>query len=234
MFYKSFFHIFKYFIFLIVFFLNIGLLSAYADTLVNIKSSHAILNKPSGSISGSVILMAGSHGRLNISADGRIRSLRGNQLIRTRKKYARAGVASLAVDSGVNLSAAIQYMRKIAKPVVVVGTSRAATRMHRAISAKPNGLVLISAMLDVFQSNVGSPSRLPRTLVVHHRADECHVTLPSLVKPFKKWGGSRVQVKWVTGGCSSGRACKARSHHGFNCQDSKVVSIVASFVRSLR
>jgi hypothetical protein len=97
------------------------------------------------------------------------------------------------------------------------------------LSAKPNGIVLTSAFLDEVRSSVGSPSALPRTLIVHHRRDGCFRTPPSAVEPFKAWGGSKVQVVWMDGGTNVGNPCRARAYHGFNGLDGQVVATIARF-----
>ena len=94
---------------------------------------------------GSVILLAGGNGRLDISAKGAITKLGNNQLVRTRAKYAQAGfvtfVPDLAPDlkvgtNGVvpnyrfgephalDIGAMVVHLRSFKRPVVVIGTSR--------------------------------------------------------------------------------------------------------------
>jgi hypothetical protein len=64
-------------------------------------------------------------------------------------------------------------------------------------------------------SILGSPSALPRTLVIHHTSDGCKFTLPAGVEPFIKWAGGRARVNWLSGGAEQGDPCQARGHHGF-------------------
>ncbi|MCA3633756.1 MAG: alpha/beta hydrolase [Methylobacterium sp.] len=206
--------------------------SAFAAELLPDLGTGGVLERPKGKPRGSIILMAGGDGYLGITGDGEITSLHGNSLIRTRRSYANAGFATLALDAGTSPSAAIAAMRKIAKPVIVVGTSRAATRMHRALDA--DGLVITSGMLDHFQSNVGSPDAMPPLLVVHHRNDGCRVTLPGLVEPFKAWGGAKVRVSWLSGGRDDGDACQGRGHHGFAGIEGQMVGAITGFARGVR
>jgi hypothetical protein len=212
-----------------------GLLSApaTADQAVQVGGALALLNKP-GAPRASVILIPGGDGVLGVRPDGSFTSLRGNQLVRTRKSYAAQGIASLTIDSGVNVAEAIAYMRKIARPVVVVATSRGSLRVAGALGAKPDGIVLTAAFLNEVQSSVGSPGALPPTLVVHHRLDGCRFTPPSAVEPFKAWGGGKVRVAWMEGGSDTGNPCQARGYHGFNGLDGRVVSTVSQFVLSRR
>ncbi len=212
-----------------------GLLTApvMADQAVQVGGALALLNKP-GAPRASVILIPGGDGVLGVQPDGSFSSLRGNQLVRTRKSYAAQGIASLTIDSGVNVAEAIAYMRKIARPVVVVATSRGSLRVAGALGGKPDGIVLTASFLNEVQSSVGSPGALPPTLVVHHRLDGCRFTPPSAVEPFKAWGGGKVRVAWMDGGRDSGNPCQAGGYHGFAGLDGRVVSTVSQFVLSRR
>lgn len=207
---------------------------AQASELVPQFGNSATLDRPAGRPRGSIILMPGGDGRLAIQGDGSVMALRGNQLVRTRQAYAARGFATLTLDAGASPAQAVDYMRTIARPVVVVATSRGATRAPAALAGRPDGLVLTSAMLDTFQAYAGSPAALPRTLVIHHRQDGCRVTPPSLVEPFAAWAGGRVRVVWLTGGVDRGDPCQAGGHHGFAGLDGQVVSQIVAFASSLR
>jgi hypothetical protein len=206
---------------------------ALAEEAVSVGGALALLNKPASPRAG-VILIPGGNGVMNIRPDGTFSGLAGNQLVRTRKGYAGHGIASLTIDNGVNVAAAVTYMRGITRSVVVVATSRGTLRVPAALSAQPSGIVLTSGFLDNVRASIGSPGALPATLVIHHRHDGCRVTLPAAVEPFKAWGGSKVRVVWMDGGSNDGDPCEARAYHGFNGLDGQVVSTVAQFAGSLR
>ncbi len=210
---------------------------ARADETVDIGGSRAVLLKPNAP-RASVILMPGGSGAIDAGANGEINGLRGNQLVRTRSSYVRSGLAVLVVDAGVNLAGAVQYMAAIKRPVTVIATSRGTVRAAQGIAAgaRPNALVLTSGLLspesgsgENVESILGSPSLLPRTLVIHHRQDGCSKTLPAGVDPFIRWSGGRARVVWLSGGTDSGDACEAFAHHGFNGLDGQVVGLAASF-----
>ena len=102
----------------------------------------------------------------------------------------------------------------------------------------PDALVLTSGFLSpqsgqgVHRSVVallGSPGALPRTLVVHHRHDECRFTLPSGVQPFLDWAKGKARVIWLDGGSAQGDPCQAGGHHGFAGLDGQVVNAVVNF-----
>jgi hypothetical protein len=215
----------------------IGPLPARADETVNIGGSRAVLLKPAAP-RASVILMPGGDGQIAAGSGGAIGRLKGNQLVRTRKAYEAHGLAVLVVDADVNLKAAVDYMRAIKGPVTVVGTSRGTLRAAEGIAAgaHPDALVLTSGFLSAesgsgqnVESILGSPSRLPRTLVIHHRQDGCRFTQPAGVEPFIKWSAGRARVVWVDGGSDLGNPCQAKGHHGFAGLDAKVVGLAAAF-----
>lgn len=187
---------------------------------------------------GAVVLLAGGDGRIGVGSDGSI-ARAGNQLVRTREAYAARGFAVLVPDSGVDVAEAVSTMRRYGR-VTLVGTSRGTQRAARGIAAgaRPDRLVLTSGFLTDASgdpSNVaailGSPAALPPTLVVHHRHDGCHMTLPAGVEPFVAWAHGKARVNWLDGGASDGPPCEARAHHGFNGIDGQVVSAVAGFAR---
>ena len=138
-------------------------LPATAEEAVKIGNAYALLNKPAAPPKGSIILIPGGDGVLGVEANGTFSSLAGNQLVRTRKSYASVGLASLTLDKGVGVAAAIAYMRTIASPVVVVATSRGSLRVPSALGAKPDALVLTASFLDDVKAQVGSAAALPRT-----------------------------------------------------------------------
>jgi hypothetical protein len=217
--------------------LLITVASALADETVTIGGSRAVLIKPAAP-RASVILLPGGDGAIHAGENGQIFGLRGNQLVRTREAYAARGLAVLVADAGIDLKAAVDYMAAIKRPVTVIATSRGTQRAAEGIArgARPDALVLTSGFLSPDSgaaSNVmlilGSPSALPRTLVIHHRQDGCKFTQPAGVDPFIKWAAGKARVSWLAGGSEEGDPCKARGHHGFNGLDSQVVGLAAGF-----
>jgi hypothetical protein len=148
---------------------------AQSETVVEISSRgqqvRALFSMPANPV-GSVILLAGGHGKLDISADGKIAWGRGNQLVRTRALYAKAGFATLVPDiapdhktrGGVvagyrvspahaqDLGAMVQHLRAIKAPVVMIGTSRGSISTGNALvrlkgAPRPDAAVVTSAFL---------------------------------------------------------------------------------------
>ncbi len=115
---------------------------ARADEAVALAGGYGLLNAPRAP-RAAIVLIPGGNGFLGIRADGSFASLQGNQLVRTRKAYAAAGVASLVIDAGVPASAAVTYLRqRFGRPVTVAGTSRGSLRLGEALSSRPNGVVI--------------------------------------------------------------------------------------------
>jgi hypothetical protein len=208
-----------------------------AQETVDIGDTKAVLLRPTVP-EASVILMPGGEGRIGAGDDGTITKGLKNQLVRTRMSYVERGLAVLVVDASVDLSRAVKLMAEIKRPVTVIATSRGTLRAARGIAdgARPEALVLTSGFLtnesggrENVASILGSPGELPRTLVIHHRHDRCHWTLPDGVDPFIHWAAGRARVAWLDGGANSGEPCEALSYHGFNGLDDRVVSLAASF-----
>lgn len=210
---------------------------AAAQQTIDLGGSKAVLLRPPAP-TASVILMPGGDGRIEAGANGTIGGLRYNQLVRTRQAYLARGLAVLVVDVNVDLKRAVEHMAAIKRPVTVIGTSRGTLRAAQGIArgAKPDALVLTSGFLtngsgshENVANILGSPQRLPRTLVIHHRQDGCRYTLPAGVEPFIRWSDGKARVAWVDGGTNEGNPCRARAYHGFNGIDGKVVALAAGF-----
>ena len=137
----------------------------------------ALLLTPAVDPVGSVILMAGGDGRLDLAEDGRIWSLMNNQLVYTRALYAKAGYVTLVPDvapdlkieqnnkstvvadyragapHGQDIGAMVEYLRKIKGPVVLVGTSLGTNSVADGIvrlkgTQRPDAGVITSPAFD--------------------------------------------------------------------------------------
>ena len=211
--------------------------AALADETVSIGGSRVVVIKPAAP-HGSVILLPGGNGAIRAGDQGDIHGLLGNQLVRTRHAYAARGLAVMVADVDTDLASAVKYMAAIKRPVTVIATSRGTLRAAEGIAhgARPDALVLTSGFLspesgsgDNVMSILGSPSALPRTLVIHHTQDGCKFTQPAGVEPFIKWAGGRARLRWVSGGQDLGNPCEAMAHHGFNGLDGQIVGLAAGF-----
>jgi hypothetical protein len=246
---------------------------AESETVIEIVSRNqrvrALLHTPARPV-GSVILLAGGHGNLALGADGTIGWGAGNQLVRTRADYSKAGFATLVPDIAADLKqgnggvagyrwsgayardigAYVAYMRRIAAPVSLIGTSRAALSVAKAATEltqgaeRPDALVITSGMLihindrqPSVQRNVGDLHRIRQPiLLVFHANDGCPYTPAAAANRAQRLlrGAKRVDLVRLTGGpAGSGEPCEARSHHGFAGQDQEVVKTVTAWLRRL-
>lgn len=212
--------------------------TAEAEEVVDLGNSflgngRALLNKPAGKARAGLVLLTGGDGYVGIGADGSV-ARNGNWIVRTRGAYTRNGIASITLDGGADPAKAVEYMRGIAPRVIVVAMSRGALKVADTLSARPDGIVFASSMLDNAKSMIGDPSRLPPTLIIHHRQDTCRVTLPEAAEAFQQWTGGKARLIWIDGGSSTGDPCQARAYHGFIGSEGQVVSAITSFAGSLR
>lgn len=239
-----------------------------AEPTVEIPSRNqkirAILLKPDKPVA-SVILLVGGHGQMDIARDGSIKWGRGNQLVRTRARYLKQGFAVLVPDiapdwkgeknpvsgyrwhrrHGADLGALVAYMRTIAEPVVVVGTSRAAVSAGVMLLVtegknRPDFVVLTAPMLmpaenqpsfqKAIQGNVRK-AQLPM-LIVGHSKDQCAYTLPETIEAFRQWrGGDRLDILMLDGPQGTGHPCEAQAAHGFAGIDDEVVRAVSGWIK---
>ena len=144
-----------------------------------------------------------------------------------------------------DIKAVIAWLRQKARvPVWLVGTSRG-TESAAYVATQlppreggPDGLVLTSTILaDPNGRSVPSMElsklEIP-TLIVHHRDDDCWVTLyrdiPLLMEKLP--AGRRTELLTVEGGKARAGAdpCTAFTYHGFNGRESEVVAKIAAWI----
>lgn len=240
-----------------------------AEPTVEIPSRNqkirAILLKPEKPVA-SVILLVGGHGQMDIAPDGSIKWGRGNQLVRTRAAYQKQGFAVLVPDIapdwkgpdskpqsgyrwhprlGQDLGALVAYMRTIAEPVIVVGTSRAAVSTGVMLLVtegknRPDYVVLTAAMLmpagnqPSFLKAIQEKKEKAQVpmFVIAHKKDQCEYTLPASVVAFQKWrGDDKLDVLYLDGPQGTGHPCEANAAHGFAGIDDQVVKAVSDWIK---
>src|SRR5690606_32929295 len=111
-------------------------------------------------------------------------------LVRNRSRIGRAGIETRMTTSPSEAAAIARSERRNGRKVVIVGMSKGTIHTAQALAsgAPANGVVLVSGDLRRVASILGSPARLPPTLVVHHRRDACPKTPPSGVGLLQRWG----------------------------------------------
>lgn len=221
--------------------------SARAETPVTVKGGETVTISGVRSIliraphpKGSVILLTGGDGRLEVGSGARFGKAGDNVLIRNRDAFVAQGYNVLLAELGTNLSAAVDHMAAIKRPVIVIATSKGTQRAAQGLvdGAMPDRLVLTSGFLskasgpdDTVQSILGTPNRLPRTLALHHREDRCRWTQPAGVAPFQAWAGGRAHIEWMSGGdADEANPCRSSAHHGFAGQDEEFVARIVKFM----
>ena len=169
-------------------------------TRPGITQRFLFINPPQAT--AALILFAGGHGGLQISADGRIGWGAGNFVVRTRQQFAERGLAVAVVDApsdrqsppylsgfrqtpehAADIKAVIAWLRQQTRlPVWLIGTSRgtqsaAYVATQLAGSDGPDGLVLTSTILTDSKSRAVPELPLQKltipVLVVHHKQDGC-------------------------------------------------------------
>ncbi len=154
-------------------------------------------------------------------------------LVRNKERIDGANVSAVVTTSPAEAASLSQAASAKGRKVILIGMSRGSIDVANALAAgaKVNGLVLVSGIYDRVQAGLGTPSRLPATLVIHHRNDECHVTPPSAVSSFVAWSGGRASAQWIDNrGTPAPNPCGPRGAHGFFMQDGAAVSAINGFI----
>ena len=229
------------------------------DLPVRGSTQRVLVDVPANPV-GSVVLLAGGPGVLNIDESGKINRLFGNQLVRTRAFYVRAGFATAVPDiasdlkdtqnyrgngatHGRDIAAVIAHMRAIKGPVALVATSRgalsAATVMLRQSDTLPDALVITSGVLRGPNSSaeaIGNPANIKvPVLLIAHQDDTCRVTLPAdmAVYAARLTGSRKVDTITLSGGTrSQDDPCEAYGPHGFAGIDQLVVETVTNWLKA--
>jgi hypothetical protein len=177
---------------------------------------------------------AQAQGKFVVLFHGRVGGPR-DFLIRNQASFHRAGLETIVVSSAQAGVGAAKAAQQRGQKVFLVGMSRGVPKAASTVASgvRAAGVVLVSGLYEEAMANLGSPARLPPTLVVHHVADECPRTTPGMARRFVQWAGGKASIRWInTRGKPRGRACGARHAHGFFQQDGPAVSAIISFIRS--
>jgi len=156
-------------------------------------------------------------------------------LVRNKGRIGGSGVSVVVTTSSGQAASLSQSASDNGRKVILVGMSRGSIDVADALAAgaKASGVVLVSGAYDNVRSSLGSPSRLPATLVIHHRNDECDATPASAVASFVAWSGGRASTQWIDNqGAPAPNPCGPRGAHGFFMQDAAAVSAINGFIRS--
>jgi hypothetical protein len=219
-----------------------------------------LTDRPAAPI-GSVVLMAGGDGAINLDERGTIGSLGQNHLVRTRNAYVRAGYAVFVPDVASDLkgtqgyrfgtayahdiAAVIAAARQTKSPVALIGTSRGALSVT-AVFAKqsavlPDAAVISSGVLmgGGSASTLGNLGRVAvPVMLLRHRLDACSATPPADAERFKALltASPRVDIVTLDGGGprnTTADACGASHYHGFYGIDDQAVAATVQWLASV-
>jgi hypothetical protein len=156
-------------------------------------------------------------------------------LARNEGSFRSAGIRTIMTTSPSSAAQAIAAETSQGRKIVIVGMSKGAIDVASALAsgARPSGAVFVSAIHSSVMATLGSPDRLPATLVVHHRQDACNRTPPSGASSFVAWAGGRARLQWInTTGQPASNPCGPQGAHGFFRQDGPAVSAITAFIKS--
>lgn len=154
-------------------------------------------------------------------------------LVRNKGQIGGADVSVVVTTSAAEAASLSQGASAKNRKVVLVGMSRGSIDVANALAAgaRASGVVLVSGAYDKVRASLGAPSRLPATLLVHHRDDGCQVTPPAAVSSFVAWSGGRASARWIDNrGTPVPNPCGPRGAHGFFMQDGAAVSAINGFI----
>ena len=149
------------------------------------------------------------------------------------------GIATIGLPRGSSVTAAISYMRHIARPVALVAMSLGTLEAAKALvgGAKPDGMVLAPdcscpRRRPSVTQILGSPASLPRTLVLSNRADDCPDTPTAGALAFKQWAGTRVALAILSVPSPRPHAppCGPYAAHSYYGSDNAALAPIARFV----
>ena len=159
----------------------------------------------------------------------------GDFLVRNEARIKAAGIRTILTTSSATAAETVAAEAAQGHKVVIVGMSRGTVDAAVALAAgaRPAGVVFVSGIYSLVMATLGTPDKLPATLVIHHSRDGCKLTLPSGATEFVTWARGKARLQWInTDGEPSSNPCNAQGAHGFFRQDGAAVSAAIAFIRS--
>jgi pimeloyl-ACP methyl ester carboxylesterase len=216
----------------------VALLGAASTTVEQVGRTRAAIVLPAAAPVASVILLPGGNTLLRIDAGGDSAST--NFLIAVRQEFVDAGFAIAYVEDPSDLRPLISRMRRVARPVFLLGTSNGtavAARSAASLGADgPDGIVLTSTVTrsgreygysaaDADFGRITVP-----VLFVHNRNDTCIASPPGgiagLIAHLPK--GADVTRIDVASERTTDDPCGPFAPHGYlGIRDEVVAQIVA-------
>ncbi|HSR75380.1 MAG: hypothetical protein WAK90_13895 [Pseudolabrys sp.] len=159
----------------------------------------------------------------------------GDFLVRNEARIKGAGIRTILTTSSATAAETVAAEAAQGHKVVIVGMSRGTVDAAAALAAgaRPAGVVFVSGIYPRVMATLGTPDKLPATLVIHHSRDACKFTLPIGATEFVTWARGKARLQWInTDGDPGPNPCNAHGAHGFFRQDGPAVSAAIAFIRS--
>ncbi len=212
-------------------------------TVETVGGTRAAIVVPDTAPAASVILIPGKTTLLRIADDGSPNSA--NFLMLVRELFVDDGFAVGYVDDPGNIGPMIARMRRVARPVFLIGTSNGSAVAARAAAALgpdgPDGLVLTSTVTETSRNFAYSASdvnfhhiTMP-VLFVHNTNDVCSVSPPSGIARLIAQLPAGTDVRRIdvsSAPTGSGDQCGPDSPHGYVGIEAQVVSAIEGWMRA--
>lgn len=157
-------------------------------------------------------------------------------LIRNSGAFAARGFQTTVALSAGDIISSATSIRSRGGTAVLVSMSKGTLAAAQALAegASVAGVVFVSGFMmpgtaESVPSILGAPGKLPATLVVHHRRDQCPMTPPEGATAFATWSAGKARLHLIDGGSPGGAPCRPLSAHGYFGQDNAAVSAIARF-----
>jgi hypothetical protein len=195
-----------------------------------------ILTSKPGTPAYAVILMPGGQGRVNPRMmNGRLAlSAGGNFLIRSRELFADGRFVAASTDATSTPDRIVAIVRDLQTrygqvAIYVIGTSRstdATMALAKPLDGQVAGFVHSSSMSAI--AGFDPRGLKSRHLIVLHTMDACRITSPSAgMASHRQYGTELIEL---SGGTSTGDACEAYAHHGYNGIEQATVDRIKAWI----
>ena len=123
----------------------------------------------------------------------------GDFLVRNEARIKGAGIRTILTTSSATAAETVAAEAAQGHKVVIVGMSRGTVDAAVALAAgaRPAGVVFVSGVYSLVMATLGTPDKLPATLVIHHSHDGCKLTLPSGATEFVTWTRGKARLQWI-------------------------------------
>ncbi|WP_186419859.1 hypothetical protein [Bosea sp. CS1GBMeth4] len=161
-------------------------------------------------------------------------------LVMSQPIFRTAGLETDITTSASQASSLVSDFKSKGYRVTLVGMSLGAVTAAQAIAggARPDAVVFAAGGLlppgtpnGSVVETLGNPASLPRTLILHHRDDECHLTPPQAVPDFVRWSRGKARTAWISGGGGPGQPCRPNSPHTFTGRTEAAAAAIVNFAR---